>query len=419
MPFELQQHVNKLYRMQKNLLVLTQWQILLEDLDQLAPEYALPDKTHYWRRALAVQRLLTEVKTIFLQQQKNALQTADVESALQETWRVCRQKQRVSQQLLVDDLTQRTKTLRRDIVRLENALKPSSTMVSVTTKTAVLLLSTSYFRWADLWVGTSKELTQHLLTKYAPSLRVDLEPKYVKRMSLVGGGLFLSADLLFLQSVGLSSTMLNTLVELCITDLGRLMSLSQTLKRDELYVLENVQSLNKLLHLLVHVSVYCALFGFSAGNIAFFASGYGFSQLVQSLVNQLGSITNVARFVDYPNSYLSQLALVAADCVTYTGSTMLWSYGTAGLADFMRDPSNEMLMEDKELCQRYSERCEVVALEILQLPLNATSTQIYDRWRTFLYQQHPDKTSQRTDQNVISLTPQINAHRRLKDLKRV
>jgi len=53
------------------------------------------------------------------------------------------------------------------------------------------------------------------------------------------------------------------------------------------------------------------------------------------------------------------------------------------------------------------------------LPLNATSTQIYDRWRTFLYQQHPDKTSQRTDQNVISLTPQINAHRRLKDLKRV
>ena len=262
---------------------------------------------------------------------------------------------------------------------------------------------------------TSEEWTRHPSLQHVPIANTPLSQDYLQGFSLLGGSIFLGLDVIAMQRIGLSSVMLNTLVQFTLNDMRPLIALCIVFGKDEISAVNYLLPVKQFMGLGLHVSLYCMLLGWSTDNILFFTMGYLFAQLFQTLLKQVFTVAGARFFPHDKTSSTYQFATSVSHHMGYMGGTLLWMYGAPRIARLFQGPSDESLLNDRELCQVYSERCQKAALRELGLNADASDSQVRDRWRELL-KKHPDKLHSSTEVE-IEFGRITNARRRLRELE--
>jgi len=293
------------YRLHANILLLQNWQKELH-----AKISQLLGAKQGWSRFLAVQALLSEHKLRYLQFAAGE---------------IVRNKAAIVAQInltantlpkLMDVLKQKLKELRCSIQAQEQTLMPPANMAQIAPRIAHFILQTPYFKLPESWMRTSEAFTHHPSLQSVPILNIHFEESDLRGLSYVGGVLYLGMDIWASQKIGLTFSLLNTLIQCVWLDINTLLKLSIHGERDELFVLQNYAYLKLFMGLIVHVGFYSLLTGISLENIFLFTTTYMCALFCQYVANRL-----TVAFIRPP--HLQNMALLLAQQISYVSGTFL------------------------------------------------------------------------------------------------
>ena len=411
-----------IYRLQQNLLLLKSWLNLLENPQKLPSEHKLPPEKNYWQRALAVQKFLTEFKYTFLQQQVNTLQKPlIVLVALHNSWLLLNQEsQQSSANSLISYLQNQIKTTRHKTLELEANLRTSHVATQCVAKTAGTIAAMPHFKWMELWMRSSEEWTHQASFKNIPIMNERLSATFLRNAALLGGSVCLGVDITILSHIGLSSMLLNGLVQASLTDLSQLSALCVRMGKDELFIFDHMKYINKLVNLIIHVGIYCTILGWSTENVLFLTTGYVFVQLLNTALQYLIKSAVQRLSVENQVTHSYQFATTVMHHVGYMAGTALWFYAAPRLSSsllttFTTPPKDDDLIADRNLCYAYSLRCKQAALRLLELNPDDSNEQVRARWSELLGP--PPDTLSSSQALAIDMGSISNAYRRLMELE--
>jgi len=251
-----------------------------------------------------------------------------------------------------------------------------------------------YFQWANRFFMLSNAHTARPNTN-ASFLRTRLSKAYITFFSTLLSAALFTVDFYVSKRSGGSYILLMTLPRLLLSDIETMVGITDRAQISRTILIQNIMpSLEWMLGLLVMVGFHVFTGGLLLEIVAYSAAIYILATACRRLAGTLldKAASQHPSMDPVPSAGYSFLKNIAQQGGYWVGA-YLWKRAYPQIRPFFTTPPDKTtLLNNKRLCALYPKPCKEAALEVLELPLNATKSEIKKRWGTLIKETHPDRT---------------------------
>lgn len=311
--------------------------------------------------------------------------------------------------ILVDRLEKSFARLKLEITERERTLEKCEVWHDVIAEGLYLWNESYYFKFAESYFTLLNDLTEDSSLTTIPVLGVKFTDNYLSFFTALGSMLLLGIDGRFIGPTGISSALFNTLSQLLLSDLEKIVELSSGIL-DEQQIAGSLPYIEQLLGLGLNIFMYSLIFGANLGTIGTLTITFFAANACRKLV---GSVLDWMHGSERQGD--KSWELFVKQPVQHVASVAAYYFAGRVTSRFFSPAITEaQLLADEGLCLQEAPKCKKAALEVLGLSESASAEEIKNAFRQLALKYHPDRTHTiSSDDQIIRL---YQAKERLQNL---